>query len=210
MVNFGEFYGSSNYGDLTNREGRKYCYYKVKMEGKFKETCKQVPMNTVSVYPFLGQTAYTGTGLSCSFVLEDVKVLETCRCAPEGTINCQEHLDEDGIFLGDQFANIYTPGFPGSYNFEWCSVYQLESCVDSLDCEGTRYTTIDEIKLGPFGGDKGSCRTPSGGHEDPVGLGNYGFGTADSTKCENSLMQALGDYWKKNVKCPIDGGANPI
>ena len=201
MVNFGDFYGSSRYGEPISRENK--CYYKVKMEGSLEETCEQVPMGTVEVYPFHGQTAYTGTGLSCSFVLKDVKVFETCRCVPEGTINCHEYMDEDGMFLGDQFTNIFEPGFPGVYKFEFCAAYEQGTCSNPSECEGTKFTTIDEIKLGPFGGDEGSCRTPSGGYEDPVGLGSYGLETADSSKCENRLMGALGQYWDKNVKCPI-------
>jgi len=204
-MNFGEFYGSSRYGNPRSREDKKYCYYKVKMEGKFEETCEEVPTGTVEVYPFHGQTTPTGTGLSCSFGLKDVKVLETCRCAPAGTINCHEYVDEDGMFFGDSFINIFEPGFPRQYKFKWCATYQLESCLDPFDCEGTKFTTIDEIKLGPFGGDEGSCRSPSGAasmylaqHGVPVWLG-----TADISKCENRLIIALGDYWEKNIKCPI-------
>jgi len=196
---------TSGNGTPYNREDRKYCYYKVKMEGYFEETCVQVPTGTVAVYPFLLPTdiAITGTGLSCSFVLQNIKVLETCRCVPEGTINCNEYADDAGIFLGDQFLNIEDPPetFPRVYKFTWCAAYQLDICLDPYDCEGTKFTTINEIKLGPFGGDAGSCRSPGGSFSSSLDFW-YG-GEADSFKCENRLMGALGQYWDKNIKCPI-------
>jgi hypothetical protein len=165
---FGEEYRYPLNGGTSTSLDR--CFYKVIFEGKIKEECREDP-------------SMGGTGLTCAFVLRDVKRTDECQCSP--------------MFCGDppsvatEEVSIHLGGL--GFEFKFCRVFPtLDFCppIPQINwCTGKKTTDIPYMRIpsNGFGYHLGSCTSKNGTTQAPL----VNLWTRATGSCEKLLANAL-------------------